>query len=700
MDSNTAFRRLLEPGYIGKVRTRNRIIKTAAGMSFVGEYGFSGDRRKAFYGAIARGGAGLVIVEPCPVSYPLGAYLPDLIRIDDDRFLPGLTALTGEIHKYGCPAFLQLVHAGAWHQIPSSSDAWLEPWPVGLQRVSSSLLTREEFPGPYFDVPRAATRADIVELIGQFVAASERARRAGFEGVEINADTAHLINSFFSRIYNKRHDDYGVDSLENRARFAVEIVSGIRKRLGPDFAVTILVNGAEYGHEKGTPVEEARAFARMLEAAGADAIQVRAHGYGEYSDMIFPEHLFYPAAPDVRPTELDWSRHGAGLTVPLAAAIKEAVSIPVIGVGRLDPALGERLLEDGKVDFVGMSRRLMADPELPHKLAAGRLDDITPCTACLGCITEILNDRPVRCRINAALGGEEEYYHVTPAPKQKKVVVVGGGPAGMEAARVAATRGHRVQLFAKERRLGGLVPLAAVVKGTEIEDLPALVRYFKTQLARLGVSVRLGTACTPRLIEEIKPDVIILAAGGVPSVPGIPGIDRRNVVSSLKLHRQLKSYLRFVSPGTLRWLTKFWIPLGERVVIIGGALQGCEVAEFLVKRGRQVTMVDTAPTLGEGLVESSRGAFFSWLEKKGATVIAGVKYEEITDRGLVITTGDGQRRLLEADTIVTALPFQPNTRLIEEMAGKAPEIYAIGDCAEPRIIMDAVGDAYRVARAI
>jgi 2,4-dienoyl-CoA reductase (NADPH2) len=208
--------------------------------------------------------------------------------------------------------------------------------------------------------------------------------------------------------------------------------------------------------------------------------------------MIFPEHLFFPEPPSHQPAELDWSRHGAGVTVPLATAVKQVVKIPVIGVGRLDPIFGEKLLKEGKVDFIGISRRLMADPELPNKLASGRLEDIAPCTACLGCISEILKDKPVRCRVNGALGGEEGYYTVTPAGKKKKVVVVGGGPGGLEAARVAALRGHRVDLYDKEHQLGGLLPLAAMVKGTEIEELPVLVGYFKTQLAKLGVTVHLG----------------------------------------------------------------------------------------------------------------------------------------------------------------------------------------------------------------
>jgi 2,4-dienoyl-CoA reductase-like NADH-dependent reductase (Old Yellow Enzyme family) len=397
MLGKTDFEKLLEPFHIGQVRTRNRIIKTAAGMSFAGEYGLIGERRKAFYEVVARGGAGLIIVEPCPVEYPLGSYLPDLIRIDEDKFLPGLSELTRVIHKHGCPTLLQLVHSGAWHQIPNDSPAWIPPWPSGLQRISSSYMSESDFPGPDFDVPREMTVDDIEDVVDKFAMAAERAREAGFDGVEINADTANLVNSFLSRVYNRRQDAYGCGSLESRARFLVEIIRETKKRVGTDFAVTVLFNGAEYGVDKGTTIEEARGFARIMQDAGADALQVRAHGYGDYFQMIFPEYLFCPALPEVLPKELDWSRHGAGVTVPLATAVKQAVTIPVIGVGRLSPEFGEQLLQQSKVDFIGMSRRLMADPELPNKLAAGKLEDIAPCTACLGCISEILLDKPVRC---------------------------------------------------------------------------------------------------------------------------------------------------------------------------------------------------------------------------------------------------------------------------------------------------------------
>jgi 2,4-dienoyl-CoA reductase (NADPH2) len=370
----------------------------------------------------------------------------------------------------------------------------------------------------------------------------------------------------------------------------------------------------------------------------------------------------------------------------------------VAAEGRLDPVLGRGFCE-GKADFIGMTRRLLADPELPNKVASGRLDDIAPCTACINCSSSVSLNEYATCRINAALGIERE-YEIKKAGKKKKVMVVGGGPAGMEAARVAALRGHEVTLYEKEHQLGGLMLLAALVKGLEVEDLVALVRYLKTQITKLGVSIRLGKEVNLAVVEEMKPDVVILAAGGIPRVPEIPGIHSRNVVSNADLHRKLKIFLRFLGPKVLRWLTGFWMPLGKRVIIIGGAIQGCELAEFLTKRGRKVTILDESKELGDGLAAYRKTRLLEWMAKKGVNMMTEVKYHEVTDRGLTILTKEGKRHSIEADTIVPAMSLTPNTELVKNLEGKVPEVYPIGDCKDPHLILEAIADGSRVARAI
>ena len=253
----------------------------------------------------------------------------------------------------------------------------------------------------------------------------------------------------------------------------------------------------------------------------------------------------------------------------------------------------------------------------------------------------------------------------------------------MEAARVAATRGHDVTLFEKTSKLGGLIPLAAMVKGLEIEDLPAIIRYLKGQITKLGVTIKLGTEATPSLIQELKPDVVLVAAGGIPQVPDIPGIDRPNVVKNTDLHRMLKFFIKFFGPKYLRMLTKLWMPLGKRVVIIGGGIQGCELAEFLVKRGRNVTIVDEAEELGEGMIKHLKQQLFFWFRKKGVVMMAGVKPVAVTAKGLTILTKEGYKKTIEADSVVPAIPMRPNMELFESLQGKVPEVYAIGDCNNP-----------------
>ncbi len=691
MDSSKKFEKLLEPGYVGKVRTRNRMIKAANGTSFIEPTGYVGERAIAYYEALARGGVGLLIVESCGVEYPLGVQHPPVqFHLDDDKYIPSYAELVKVIHKYGCPAFIQFQHAGPWN-------------PTGLlpkrDTKAASALTQEELPGPDFAVPRGLSHDEVLEYIDIWASAAERAAKAGFDGVEINGGTCHQINTFLSRIFNKREDEYGCQTLQNRSRFICDIVREIKKRVGQDFAVTCLINIAEYGHEKATTTEEGVQFAKFLQDAGADAIQCRAHGYGHRGGLIQPDRILYPEPPDWLPKELDWSRQGAGATVPLIEAVKKVVSIPVFGACRLDPVLGERFLRQGRIDFVSMVRRLLADPELPNKVIAGRLEDIVPCTGCLYCMDARNRNKPLECRVNAALGREAEFA-VKPAEEKKKVMVVGGGPAGMESARVAALRGHQVTLYDKNPKLGGLIPLAALVKDLEINDLLALIEYYKIQLAKLGVTVRLGKDVDASVIDEIKPDVLVLAAGGLHNALDIPGSNRPNVTGSSALHKKLRLYMRFLGPEVLEKLTKIWMPIGKRVTVIGGTIMGCELAEFLIKRGRKVTIVHTEDELGAGMTKDDFLRFVPWLEKKGAASYTGVKYEEINDSGLVITTGEGKKTTLEADTIVVVLPFLPNTDVSKTLEGKVPETYIIGDCQEPRLMPDAVADGARIGRTI
>ena len=684
-----SFKQLLQPGRIGKVQTRNRIIKTANGMFF----GYGNKKNVFLYEAIARGGAGLIIVESTGVDYPLGVFSPPLFHIENDSCLPFFSGLAQSIHKYNCPAFLSLLHAGPYH----SSFTNLQP-------VSSSAKAANEMPvGQFFKMaPRELSITEIEDLVDKFASAAVRAKQAGFDGVEFNAATFHLLNSFLSCFWNTRRDIYGCQTLESRTKFLVDIIKETRKRNGPDFPIGVLINAAEYGLKDGITPDEGVGIAKILEKAGVDSLQVRAYGFGDYFNMHMPDVLFYPEAPDPLGVPLDGSRHGAGLFIPLIEMVKKAISIPVIAIGRLDVETGEKIIREGKADFIGMARRFIADTDLPNKVSAGKTEEVRPCVACIECQRSSRNFSPVgvRCRVNAAIGSEES-YELTPAARKKKVVVIGAGPAGMEVASVAAARGHEVHLYDKEPGLGGLLPLAAVVQGTDVENCNALNEYYQKQLEKLGVKITLKTETGLSQIESIKPDVVVVAAGGVARQPDIPGIDKKIVVNNAELHKTLKASLRIFGSGALSSLTKVWMPVGKRVVIIGGGIQGCELAEFLVKRDRKVTIVDTEKTLGNDLVELRKFHLFRWFTKKGVVMMPEVKYEEITDRGLEITDKEGKKQTLEAVvSIIPVLPMAPNQKLLKDLEGKVSEIYTVGDCREPHLILEAVADGFRIGKSI
>jgi 2,4-dienoyl-CoA reductase (NADPH2) len=690
MSKHLVFSRLMETSQIGSVKTKNRIIKTTSSMGYQIDSvdGHITDRFLYFVEAMAKGGVGLMIVEGGVPDYPQGAHDFFHFRIDDDEYIPGWVRVAEVSHKYGVPIFAQMVHSGPWHRSEMS----------GLKPIASSdniMVEEGGRPSP----TRAATVEEIEGVVNKFIAAAERYHKAGLDGVELNASGNHLLNSFLSCAFNTRRDAYGCQSLETRSKIVVDVIRGIKEHVGKDFPISVVINGMEYGIEKGMTINETKGLAQIFEKAGADCIHVRVDGVGKYLSSHYPELIHYPEPPKPLGEMLDGSRHGAGGYIPVTAAIKQAVSIPVIAVGRLDPELGEQILQDGKADFIGINKRIIADPELPRKVAEGRLEDIAPCTACEHCISFRVYREPVRCRINAAIGSDAP-YDIIPAEKKKKVTIVGAGPAGLEAARVAALRGHKVTLYEKEHKLGGLLPLAALVKGLEGEDLVAFVRYFETQMKKLGVMIKLGEEFTLATARKQRPDAVIVAVGGTPFVPAIPGINRSNVVSGPDLHRQLKFFLRFFGPKFLRQLTSLWMPVGKKVVIIGGAIQGAELAEFLVKRGRQVTMVAGKEEIGEGLPKKKRSRLVEWLGEKGAIIITGATCKEITDKGLVIITKDGVKQTIEADTVVPALPFKSNDTLFKELKGTVAEVYLIGDSNDPRLIIDAIAEGWRVGKAI
>jgi 2,4-dienoyl-CoA reductase (NADPH2) len=654
------------------------------------------DRVKSLYEAIARGGVGLLVVETATVDYPLGARLRERYRIDDDKYIKGLEGLVKVIKKHGCPTFMQLYHEGPWQsRLPFVPEPLFDGPPIAASAVN--VRAPNDF---HEDVPRELTIAEIEEIVDKFAAAAVRCQKAGFDGIDLNAASSHLLHNFLSPFWNRRTDAYG-GTPEKRAKFVIDIIKETKKRAGQDFAIQVIINGLEMGQAVGIDnskcmtVEYSKNIARILAAGGADAIHVRSHWLGFHIGSYLPEALFYPepiVPVETAPKEYDMSRMGAGVNIELAAGIKKEVSVPVTVVGRLDAELGEKVLREGKADFIGMTRRLQADPDYPKKVFAGRLDDVAPCTACDNCLGT------GRCRINSLFGAD--HNTIEKAAKKRKVVVVGGGPAGMEAARVSALRGHDVTLFEKSHQLGGLLHIAAMVKGKHPEDVSLIVNYFEGQLKKLGVKVELGKEAGLTDIQNMKPDAVILATGGVPTVPKITGINSGNVMSGADLHGKMKFFLRFFKPETLRSLSRFYLPIGRSVVIIGGGLHGLELAEFLTKRGRSVTILEAGDVLGEGMVGVLFGHLMTWFAKKGVPAITGVKEVEITKQGVNIVTKDGKKSSIKADTVVPAIPLSANLGLFDSLQRKVSEVYAVGDCNEPLLIADAIGSGSRVAQGI
>jgi len=631
------FKRLFEPGWIGQMELKNRIVKPPMGTNYASEEGYISQRMKDYYEQTARGGAGLVIVEATCIDSPVGRGLVYQLVIDDDKYIPGLSELARCIHQNGAKAAIQLHHAGR----EAVSRV------TGLQPVAPSAIKT-----PWGELPRELTIEEIRSIVACFAKAAGRAKRSGFDGVEIHAAHGYLIAQFLSLSSNKREDDYG-GSLKNRARILLEILHAVKEPVGQGYPVWGRINGTEYGIEGGFTLSDAREVARMCQDNGADAIHVSTYGYGAQAIAITPD--------------------SPGALIPLALGVKQAISLPVIAVGRITPELGEEILNNKSADFIAMGRALVADPDLPRKVQSGGLADIRPCIGCLECFNSILfKDELMTCSVNAAIGGGEE-YRVKPVGQSKRVCVIGGGTAGMETARVAALRGHRVVLYEKGHRLGG--QLLAACKPPRKGRLKSLIDYLSNQIERLGVKVELGKEATPRLVQATEPEVVVLATGITPLVPEVSGLSKLNVVTAEEV-----------------LLDK--VEIGDKVVIIGGGMVGCETAEFLADKGKKVTIVEMTKRVASEMVPYKRSHLLNSLRAKGVGIFRGVKGEEVTDKGFIIK--DGERQVIEADTVVLAAGAKPDVELFNLLGGKVPYLYRVGDCVEPHRILEAINDGFRI----
>jgi 2,4-dienoyl-CoA reductase-like NADH-dependent reductase (Old Yellow Enzyme family)/NADPH-dependent 2,4-dienoyl-CoA reductase/sulfur reductase-like enzyme len=708
---SASFSHLLSPGRIGTLQLRNRIFMTPMGSNLADEDGFVGERIRAYYAERAKGGAALVTMGSVSIGYPDGSSNWRQEAISDDRYLPGLTALADDVHRHGAKLCVQLHHAGlvAMNDMLAGRPVWTPSLPAAPKSgdMMDGFLEDEYaiFTRPYTSMGevryQVLTAQDIERLVQMYASAAERAKRAGIDAVEIHAGHGYILSSFLSPNTNRRTDEYG-GTVENRARLLVDVVKGIRAAVGRDYPVWARLDSEEFLVDEGISIEDAKTTARLAQDAGLDAIHVTA-----YSDMA--NGIGHSVAH---------ATHIPGKFVANAGAIKAAVDIPVITAGRIELEEADRLIGAGKIDFVAMGRKLLADPHLARKLAEGRRQDVRPCIYCYTCISQIYFSRSVKCAVNPETGFERELA-VQPAAASKHVVVVGGGPAGMETARRLRLAGHRVTLLEASDRLGGTAQFASIA----YEPNQGIVDWLKRQVGQAAIEVRLSTRATVELVRQLAPDAVVVATGAVRAKPPIPGSDRPNVFDGDEMRRlvlgqdlaslagktDLKTRLLLkagaVTGATrdlalVRRASEWWMPLGQRIVIIGGELVGLELAEFLAHRGRTVAVVDDAAKLGAGLQVVRRWRMLHELKEAGVRLQPAASGIAIGDGTVSYVNRQGQTRTVAADHVIVAKGARGDITLADQLRAAGFAVHTAGDCTGVGYIEGAMANAAQIAAQI
>jgi len=631
---------IFSPFTLGSIHLRNRVIMAAMGNNFSHPQGMVSDRAIAYYTERAKGGVGLIITEASPVSLS-GRHRGRGLCAYDDSFLPGLRRLVTSIHAHGSDIALQLHHAGRLADPEITRSSPLAPSPIPR--------------GPGFPSPKEMSREEIQEVVSQFGSAARRAKEAGFDAVEVHGAHGYLIHQFLSPRTNKREDLYGGNP-EKRARFALEVLKHVRQELGDSFPIFFRLSAKEFLNG-GYLLEEALDWAKEIEKAGASAIHVSG---GTTESLLGSAHVIPPMIfPDA-------------YHIPLAAAIKKKVRIPVVAVGRLGtPELAERILREGQADLIAAGRAFLCDPYWPLKAARGETDRIRPCVACNHCVWRLFQQEELSCFQNAALGNEGR-YRVEPAEKAKKVLILGGGPGGLEAARVAGKRGHRVTLLEKSSRLGGQMLLGSIPPHKQ--NLGQAIEWLTKEVEREGVEIRLNTEGNEEIVAKEKPDAVIVATGAHPLIP---------------------------EPFSASHLMTAWEVLagketGKEVLILGVGMVGMETAEFLSQKGCRVTVVEMLEKLASDMEGTTRALLLERLPTLKISMMLSTKVEKVQTGKVLISNEEGER-WLGVQTIVLALGSRPNNEIIQNLKRKIPQLFSIGDCLEPRRAKEAIHEGFWAA---
>ncbi|MBB3047936.1 2,4-dienoyl-CoA reductase (NADPH2) [Litorivivens lipolytica] len=679
--------KLLEPTRIGTMALKNRMVMAPMTTNYGNEDQTPSERLIAFLLERAKGGVGLITVEVCTVDVKQ-KYQPQSLTLGDDTFIESHRRLTEALHQYDVKVQPQITHPG-----PESLSAMYS----GEMPIAPSAST-----GACTGLPaREVTVDELDGIVESYAQAARRAREAGYDGIELHAAHCYmLLGTFLSPLKNKRQDEYGADTTENRTRLLVRVLKRIKAVAGADFPITLRISGFER-IPGGRDSYDTAAIAPTLVEAGVDAFHVS----GGVSDPMVSQMICGPEFPD-------------GYNLPAAEAIKRVVDVPVMVVGRfLDPEFAEQALQDGRADMIVMGRPLLADPHLPDKLAAGKLDQIRRCISCQNCIDSMFlwpMDARMNCAVNPAAGRELQLNYA-PAEQPKHVVVVGAGPAGMEAARVAAERGHQVTLLERQQRLGGSLVLASAVHS----DNGRFLKYLCNEIQRLPITVRLGFEASVESVLTLAPDAVIVATGAKLDYHRLPGMQGSNVLTGGLLRALVNGELppaaqsvpapvrwaakvfaplisRYLTPERIRLLADRWLPVGRRVAILGADLAAIEVAEFLALRGREVMIFERGELIAPEIGPKRRLEHEKRLESLRVSINTRATVTEITRSGIKLELQSGFRKI-QADTVI--VPGEPvaDTRLHDALCAAGIDSHLVGDASGLGLIVKAAFEGHKAA---
>ena len=643
---------LTKPGKIGKMEVRNRMIMAPMGSWYGTPNGEVTQRLIDYLEERAKGGVGLIIVENTLVHphEEYGEVILCELTMWDYNTIPQWNELVSAVHFWGAKIMVQINYAGYGFLLAGT--------PTGVQPVTASpwvLATG------YSEsvISRGATLEDIKHIQDRFAESALIAKYAGFDGVNIHCVHGYGIAGFQSPHLNRRNDQYG-GTFENRNRFGLEILKKIREKVGNDFPVTCRIPVDEFVPDGIHPEESVRIAKKYVEG-GVHAVDLSAGTHGRGVETVQSRYLPRP------------------FLEPYLEMFKKEIDVPLIVAGSFnDPRDGERVLREGKADFIAVARGLLADAEYPKKVIEGRLEDIRPCRRCVdGCIhSHRQSYLPTDCSVNAEVGRERR-YRITPAEKPKKVLIVGGGPAGMETARVAKLRGHDVTLCEKGDQLGGnMIP--GSVPNFKDEDR-WLVEWFSRQLKKLGVKIELK-----REVRAETPltgyDVAVVATGAVHIIPDIPGVEKTLTASDVLCGKG---------------------KVGKEIIVIGGGSVGCETALYLGEKGYKVTILEMLDDIAQDVDGSIvKPALTERMAKSKITWITGMRVAEVVDGGVICVDSKWAKKSFPADTVILAVGLKPVNELVQVLKEKIPECYAIGDCVEPRKVFQAIHEGSMIGRRI